>query len=258
VSEPGIGFVGGGRVVRIMLAGWRRAGTPLPQVVVSDIDAAALARLQAEFPFVTVTGDNRTAAMQRIVFLALHPPAVAGALGEIKDSLPADSVLVSLAPKWTAAKIGEALGGFTRLARAIPNAPSIVNRGYNPVSLSASLAASDRARVLALFAPLGACPEVAEDTLEAYAIVAAMGPTYLWYQLYQLIDLGCEFGLTREAAAAAVAAMVDGTSVTMTETGMTPDSVMDLIPVKPLAPIEQTVREAYSRTLGELHKKLKN
>jgi pyrroline-5-carboxylate reductase len=241
-----------------MLAGWRRAGTPLPQVVVSDIDAAALARLQAEFPFVTVTGDNRTAAMQRIVFLALHPPAVAGALGEIKDSLPADSVLVSLAPKWTAAKIGEALGGFTRLARAIPNAPSIVNRGYNPVSLSASLAASDRARVLALFAPLGACPEVAEDTLEAYAIVAAMGPTYLWYQLYQLIDLGCEFGLTREAAAAAVAAMVDGTSVTMTETGMTPDSVMDLIPVKPLAPIEQTVREAYSRTLGELHKKLKN
>ena len=258
MSEPGIGFVGGGRVVRIMLAGWRRAGTPLPQVVVSDIDAAALARLQAEFPFVTVTGDNRTAAMQRIVFLALHPPAVAGALGEIKDSLPADSVLVSLAPKWTAAKIGEALGGFTRLARAIPNAPSIVNRGYNPVSLSASLAASDRARVLALFAPLGACPEVAEDTLEAYAIVAAMGPTYLWYQLYQLIDLGCEFGLTREAAAAAVAAMVDGTSVTMTETGMTPDSVMDLIPVKPLAPIEQTVREAYSRTLGELHKKLKN
>ena len=114
------------------------------------------------------------------------------------------------------------------------------------------------AGVLALFAPLGACPEVAEDTLEAYAIVAAMGPTYLWYQLYQLIDLGTEFGLTREAAAAAVAAMVDGASATMTATGMAPDEVMDLVPVKPLAAIEPTVREAYARTLGELHGKLKS
>jgi pyrroline-5-carboxylate reductase len=257
VSEPGIGFVGGGRVVRIMLAGWRRAGKPLPQIVVSDSDAAALARLQAEFPFVTVTGDNRRAARRAVVFLALHPPAIASALGEIKDSLPSDGVLVSLAPKWTATMIGEALGGFTRLARAIPNAPSLVNKGYNPVTLSASLAASDRARILSLFAPLGACPEVAEDTLEAYAIVAAMGPTYLWYQLYQLIDLGCEFGLTRGAATDAVVAMVDGASVTMTETGMTPENVMDLIPVKPLAPLEQTVKEAYRSTLGALHAKLK-
>ncbi len=30
------------------------------------------------------------------------------------------------------------------------------------------------------------------------------------------------------------------------------------VPVKPLAPIEQTVREAYSNTLGALHKKLKS
>jgi pyrroline-5-carboxylate reductase len=257
VSEPGIGFVVGGRIVRIMLAGWRRAGRPLPRVVVSDTDATVLERLRAEFPFITATGDNRDAAKLATVFLALHPPAVAGALAEIKDSLPADAVLVSLAPKWTAGKIGEALGGFSRLARVIPNAPSIVNKGYNPVCFSMSLAASDRARVLALFAPLGACPEVPEEMLEAYAIVAAMGPTYLWYQLYQLVDLGCQFGLDRESAAAAVSAMLDGTRATMADAGLTPEGVMDLIPVKPLAPIESTVREAYGQTLTELYKKLK-
>jgi pyrroline-5-carboxylate reductase len=257
VSQAGIGFVGGGRIARIMLAGWRRAGSLLPPVVVSDTDSGALARLQAEFPSITVTGDNREAANHGIVFLALHPPAVAGALGEIKNSLPADGMLVSLAPKWTAAKMGEALDGFTRLARVIPNAPSIVNKGYNPVSFSASLTAADRSRVLGLLAPLGTCPEVPEGTLEAYAIVAAMGPTYLWYQLYELIDLGMGFGLTRDSAAQAVAAMVDGTRATMTDSGLTPDGVMDLIPVKPLAPIEPTVREAYGRTLGELHTKLK-
>jgi len=249
--------MGGGRIVRIMLAGWRRASKPLPRVVVSDTDATALERLCAEFPFITATGDNREAAMQGIVFLALHPPAIGGALAEIRGSLPAGSVLVSLAPKWTAGKIGEALGGFDRVVRVIPNAPSIVNKGYNPASFSSSLAASDRARVLALLAPLGACPEVPEATLEAYAIVAAMGPTYLWYQLYQLVDLGCQFGLARESAAAAVAAMLDGTRATMAEAGLSPEGVMDLIPVKPLASIESTVKDAYGQTLTELYKKLK-
>ncbi len=258
MSKPMVGFVGGGRVVRIVLAGWRRASLPLSNVVVSDSDPGVLARLQAEFPSVAATADNRQAAKQGTVLFALHPPAFPAVLAEIKDSLPADGLLVSLAPRWTMNGIGEVLGGFNRLARVIPNAPSIVNRGYNPVSFSKQLTREDRARVVSLFAPLGSCPEVAEDTLEAYAIVAAMGPTYLWYQLYQLIDLGCEFGLTRDAAGQAVVAMLQGAASTMAEAGMTPEGVMDLIPVKPLAPIEQTVREAYSNTLGALHKKLKS
>jgi len=258
VTEQSVGFVGGGRVVRIVLAGWRRAGRPLSNVVVSDSDAGVLNRLRAEFPSLTVTADNRQAAKQGIVLFALHPPAFPAVLAEISESLPADGLLVSLAPRWTMRALAGALGGFNRLARVIPNAPSIVNRGYNPVSFSQHLLPQDRARVVSLFAPLGSCPEVAEDTLEAYAIVAAMGPTYLWYQLYHLIDLGCEFGLTREAAAQAVIAMLEGAAGTMAEAGMTPEGVMDLIPVKPLAPIEQTVKEAYSHTLGALHQKLKS
>ena len=256
-TEATIGFVGGGRVARILLGGWKRANRPLPQVVVSDSDAGARERLQAEFPSIVVTQDNREAARQGVVLFALHPPAFPEVLGEIKDSLAPDAILVSLAPKWTMGRMSGLLGGFNRLARVIPNAPSVVNKGYNPLSFSGQLTAADRARVLSLLTPLGACPEVPEDTLEAYAIVAAMGPTYLWYQLYQLIDLGCEFGLTREAATAAVVAMMDGATSTMAAAGLAPEGVMDLIPVKPLAAMEPTVKEAYASTLGALHKKLK-
>jgi pyrroline-5-carboxylate reductase len=257
MSEPSVGFVGGGRVVRIMLAGRKRAKRLPAHVVVSDADAGVLDRLRAEFPSVTATPDNRQAAAQGVVFFALHPPAFAAALAGIKGHLTPGATFVSLAPKWSLGAIGAALGGFDRIARVIPNAPSIVGSGYNPVSFSPQLTADDRALVRALFEPLGAFPEVPEDTLEAYAIVAAMGPTYLWYQCYQLIDLGCEFGLTREASARAVVAMLGGAARTMAEAGLAPDGVMDLIPVKPLAPIEPTVREAYVNTLGALHRKLK-
>jgi pyrroline-5-carboxylate reductase len=256
-TEAAIGFVGGGRVVRILLGGWNRAHRSLPQVVVSDADAGTRERLEAEFPSIVTTPDNREAAGQGFVLFALHPPAFPNVLGEIKESLSPGAIVVSLAPKWTMGRISGLLGGFDRLARVIPNAPSIVNSGYNPLSFSERLAPVDRAQVLSLFTPLGACPEVPEDTLEAYAIVAAMGPTYLWYQLYQLIDLGCQFGLTREAATQAVATMVNGAVDTMTAAGLKPDGVMDLIPVKPLASLEPSVKEAYGTLLEALHGKLK-
>jgi pyrroline-5-carboxylate reductase len=256
-SETTIGFVGGGRVSRILLAGWKRANRSLPQVVVSDTDAGILGRLQTLFPSIVVTQDNREAARQGLVLFALHPPAFPDVLGEIKNSLSPDGILVSLAPKWTFSRISGLLGGFNRIARAIPNAPSVVNKGYNPVSFSERLSPADRAQVLSLFTPLGACPEVHENTLEAYAIVAAMGPTYLWYQVYHLIDLGCEFGLAREAATEAVVAMMNGAASTMAGAGLAPEGVMDLIPVKPLASMEPTVKDAYVSTLGALHKKLK-
>ena len=257
MSQEAVGIVGGGRVARIILAGWQRANRLPSHVVVSDCDSGVLERLDSEFPSVVATPHNREAATQGVVLFALHPPAFAAVLAEIKESLSPEAVLVSLAPVWTMSRICGTLGGFNRLARVIPNAPSVVGQGYNPVSFSEQLSVEERTRVLALFAPLGACPEVVESTLEAYAIVAAMGPTYLRDQLYQLIDLGVDFGLTREAALAAVAAMVHGTSSTMTTSGLPPQGVMDSIPVKPLAAIEPSVKEAYVNTLTALHKKLK-
>src|SRR5512136_2135079 len=50
MSEPSIGIVGGGRVTRILLAGWKRANRRPSRIVVSDIDAKPLAFLQTEFP----------------------------------------------------------------------------------------------------------------------------------------------------------------------------------------------------------------
>jgi pyrroline-5-carboxylate reductase len=66
-----------------------------------------------------------------------------------------------------------------------------------------------------------------------------------------------EFGLTREAAVRAVVSMVAGAASTMAAPGMTPEAVMDLIPVKPLATLEPSVRDAYVTTLTALHSKLK-
>jgi pyrroline-5-carboxylate reductase len=259
MSAYKIGFIGGGRVARIMLSRWAKAGQLSAEVVVSDSDPGVLTRLANAFPNVRPVGsDNSQAARQDLVFLAVHPPHVAVVLADIRASLKPDAILISLAPKWTIEKLAGCLTGFTRIARMIPNAPSIVGRGYNPIAYSSSLTAQDRNALATLFAGLGETPEVEERKLEIYAVLTAMGPTYLWPQLYELQSLAESFGVTRAEASAGLTAMVHGAVAAMNEAGLSPEEVQDLIPVKPLADLQPGLLEGYRTKLNALLEKIRS
>ncbi|MDD1720191.1 MAG: NAD(P)-binding domain-containing protein, partial [Methanoregulaceae archaeon] len=178
-----VGFIGGGRVSRIIIEAWKKNGTLPDKVVVSDTNAVTLEKLHNAYPGITtLLNENAEAARQDFVFVAVHPPAAGDVLGTVKTAIRKDAILVSLMPKVTIKSIEGLLGGFNRIARVIPNAPAIVQEGYNPLAFAPALGKSGRACVLSILAPLGRCPEVKEETLEAYAILSAMGPTYLWFQ----------------------------------------------------------------------------
>jgi len=257
MTNKTIGFVGGGRIARIFLEGWRRAGALPPRIVVSDCNAETLAKLKARFPSVETAAQSAAAAAQDIVFLAVHPPVMAEVAAGIKGSLKPGATVVSLAPKFTIAKLTGLLGGFARLARVIPNAPSVVNFGFNPIGFGAALTAADKAEVTALLSPLGECPEVAESKLEGYALLTGMGPTYLWFQLQALREVATGFGLSDPEIAPALKRMVCGATRTLLESGLSPAEVMDLIPVKPLAEMEAQVTEMYRTRLPALYQKIK-
>ena len=204
-----------------------------------------------------MTGANEEAAACDRVFLALHPPALKTVLPGIAPRVRADAVVVSLAPVLTLARLSEMLGGFTRLARVLPNAPSIARAGYNPVAFADGLPSEARAEIDSLLEGLGAHPVVPEETLEAYAILSAMGPTYFWFQWQTLRELAASFGLSSTDADRALRAMLDGAVRTFFDAGLTEAQVLDLVPVKPLAEAEPQVRQAYRDALPRLHAKLK-
>ncbi len=253
-----VGFIGGGRITQIVLGGFKRAEKIPRQVVVSDINVDVLNKLKEQFPKVDIfLNNNKESASQDIVFLALHPPVVRSVLSEVKYYLKPNSIIVSFVPKITIANLSESLGGFNRIVRMIPNACSIVNNGYNPITFSQSLTEIEREELNTLFSVLGECPVLAEEKLEAYAILTAMGPTYLWFQLYELQEIAKSFGLTYQGVKNAILKMVKGTVMTMYESGLSPDEVMDLIPVKPLGSEEENIKIIYKSKLEALFKKLK-
>lgn len=252
-----IGFIGGGRVTRIFLEGWQRANAMPGQIVVSDCNVETLAKLKTRFPHIKTAPGNSAAAAQDIVFLAVHPPVIAEVVAAIKGSLQPGGIVVSLAPKFTVAKLTELLGGFARLARVIPNAPSVMNLGFNPVAFGPALTPADKAELADLLKPLGECPEVAESKLEAYALLSGMGATYLWFQLQALREVATSFDLSEADITPALKRTVCGATRTLLESGLTPAEVMDLIPVKPLAEMEGQVAEMYRTRLPALYQKIK-
>ena len=49
MSGKSIGFIGGGRITRVFLGGWAKAGKVPSTVVVSDTDAGVLASLKQSY-----------------------------------------------------------------------------------------------------------------------------------------------------------------------------------------------------------------
>lgn len=252
--DKSVGFIGGGRITYILLEGLRRAGK-FPQVVVSDPDPEAFQRLE-KFPSIEGV-NNQKAASQEFIFLALHPPVIQTVLNEIKSFFRPNSILISLAPVFTIEKLSECLGKQTKIVRTIPNAPSIVNAGYNPLVFSDSLEEGDRQSIKALFSIWGQCPEVAEAKLEAYVTLTAVGPTYFWFQWDELARVTESFGLTSQEVREGTSNMLAGALKTWNESELTAEEIMDLVRVKPLKEQEKNIRNVYNSALNTLYQKLK-
>lgn len=253
-----VGFIGGGRVVRIILEAMQRMNQYPASILVYDPDAAVIDKLAKACPQAKISGVSiNEAASQELVFLAVHPPVMGETLGKLAGIIKPETPVVSLAPKFTCAKISELLNGHKKIARMIPNAPSVVNAGFNPVYFDAGITAAEKQDLLDFFAILGQAPIVAENLLEGYAMITGMGPTYLWFQWHELEKLAVEFGMTEEQAQAAMYNMLSGAIKTMHQSGLTYEQVIDLVPVKPIAEHEGQITEIYHTKLTGLYNKIK-
>ena len=250
-----VGFIGGGRIVNIMLKGLVAAGKLPPHVTVYDPDAAARDNLAKSIKDINVTDALSGAADADVVVLAVHPQAIADVTREAVKDLKKDAFVLSLVPKIKVAKTIELLGGHARVARMNPNAPSMVNRGFNPVSYSQSCTADDRKMMGDLFGALGAMPEVEDAQIDAFAVVTALGYTYLDYQCAELFSLAKQFGIPEELASQGIRSLFAGVAETVLKKDAGFDA-LNLVPARPLSEQEESVKKLYNDKLVERYKML--
>ncbi|MBN2355160.1 NAD(P)-binding domain-containing protein [candidate division KSB1 bacterium] len=254
---PSIGFIGGGRVTRLFLYALKQKNALPGKVLVSDPDETMRQKIQTlDADVIECFNRNLEVLDVDVLFLAVHPPVAKEIAAEVKGKIGAKTVVVSLIPVITTQKLITLLGGVTKLVRILPNAPSIIHQGYNPAFYSKAIGTEEKQQLQQIFQYWGEAPEVNEASLEAYAIVTAMGPTYFWFQWLKMLELGSQLGLSHAELKKAVPAMIHGATETLFDSDLSPEEVMDLIPVCPLKEDEPEIKAIFEKRLHGLYAKL--
>ncbi|MFO7672035.1 MAG: NAD(P)-binding domain-containing protein [Bacteroidales bacterium] len=251
-----LGFIGGGRITKIFLQAFQNKSLGFKSVLVYEPNPSVASGLKAQFPEITITGSQLEPAQQDLVFLAVHPPVMMETLNTIKEVVKAESMVVSLAPKFSIGKIAGLLQ--TKLiARMIPNATSYINKGYNPVCFHNSFSEEDKNRLMQWFKKLGKTIEVEESMLEGYAMVSAMLPTYFWFQWKKMEEIALQMGFEEAEAKKVIRNTLKRSMQLYYKSSLTPEEVMDLIPVKPIGEHEDEIKEIYDKRILGLYEKIR-
>jgi len=257
MKTQSIGFIGGGRITRLLLQALKQKNALPEKVLVADPDENMKQLVQKIDPqAIQCVSRNLEVFHADILFLAVHPPVVKEVAAEISGKIDANTLVVSLVPVLSMKKLTALFGGTTKLVRIIPNAPAIIHQGYNPVTYSDDINSAEKQQLQQLFSCWGEAPEVDEQQLEAYAIITAMGPTYFWFQWLKLQELGKQFGMNETELKKAMPAMLHGAVKTLFESDLSPKEVLDLIPVCPLKDAEPVIEEIFEKKLTGLYAKL--
>jgi pyrroline-5-carboxylate reductase len=245
-----ISFIGGGRITRIMIGGLKNTGYHLDTITVYDSNKEALGGINKQFGAVRIADDIKILKGSAVVVIALHPQALVESSAVIQKIISDETFVLSLVPKIKMSKTVELLGGHQKTARMNPNAPSLVNKGFNPIAFSKACTDSDKNNILNIFGPLGDMPFVDDHLIESFAVITAMGPTYVDYQIAALFENAKKFGIPDELAVRGIVSMLNGAALTVLRPEPGYD-VFDLVPARPLKEIEAIVSGAYKERLPE-------
>jgi len=251
-----LGFIGGGKITRILLQAIKNKALNLESVKVFDPDPGTISALRNDFPDLEPVSSPGEAAEQEIVFLAVHPPVMMESIGKITERLSSSTIVISLSPKITIEKMATVLP-TTKIIRMIPNATSFINKGYNPITFHASFSKKEKKAITKLLKNAGKTIEVEEPMLEGYAIVSAMLPTYFWFQWKKLEEIAVQTGFTKAQAEKVIHKTLKRSLKLYYKSDLSPEEVIDLIPVKPIGDREAEIEQMLETKLLGLYEKIK-
>lgn len=200
-----IAIIGCGNLGTSLARGLLRAKETEVELRLCDKSIAKTERITGEFSNreIFVTSDAREAARSaEVVVIVVKPKDVHKCLNYMRESIAADTLIISCAAGIEVQAMEESLGRKAAFARAMPNTALSVGAGTTGAFLGPNcIAERDEKRLRLVF---GAISDVdiipKEDSLHTVAALAASGPAFVLVMLEAMIDAGVRSGLSRRDA----------------------------------------------------------
>ena len=229
MAEKSIGFVGAGNMAEAMIRGLLRGQVFTPKQVTASAPREERQRELAEKYGIRATGDNREPARQSIVVLSVKPQILSRVLDEISGTVSAESLVISIAAGVPVAVIQSKLRPETRVVRAMPNTPALVDAGATAIARGEHARESDLEDAKRIFDAVGVTVVLDESLLDAVTGLSGSGPAYVFLILEALSDAGVKVGLSRRTAQLLAAQTLLGSAKLLIETNEHPGRLKDMV-----------------------------
>lgn len=224
-----VGFVGGGQMAEALIGGMLAAKLCKPDHIrVSDPMADRLGFLKAKYGVLTSGSNSEVVAWGDIVVLAVKPQMLDGVLREIGAAL-AKVLVVSIVAGVPISRITDACGPCTRVVRAMPNTPAVVQQGMTALAVGAGVQEQEVSSVRGIFESVGKVVPVEERLMDAVTGLSGSGPAYVFLAIEALTDGGVKMGVPRAIAEVLAAQTVLGAAQMVLETGQHPARLKDQV-----------------------------
>ncbi len=232
-----VAVIGVGNIGRMLLERLRLMGVYANKIVVCDSDPER-ARAAAEPVGVSVIDLDQTDACEADLWLLCPgPKAILTVMKKIAPRLKSGDVVVSFAAAVPISSLEACLPNQVSVVRVMPNMPSLLGLGMNPVCFGENASEDARAMVLELLDHLGQTIEVRDDQMNWCVGLSGAAMRSFLPAIEGMIRAGLEAGLTEENARLIAAQVVMGTA------GLVKHTSLSLAEIKALTPME-TLDEA--------------
>jgi pyrroline-5-carboxylate reductase len=224
-----IGFIGGGNMAEAMIRGLLRGNDFSPeQVSVSGPREERMAGLRERYG-IHATTDNTLPAAAQIVVLSVKPQILKRVLQEVGPLISPDALVISIAAGVPVSAIQSRLAAGTRVVRAMPNTPALVDAGATAIAGGEHARASDLEDAKKIFDAVGLTVILEESQMDAVTGLSGSGPAYVFLILEALSDAGVKVGLSRRTAQLLAAQTVLGSAKLLLETNEHPGMLKDMV-----------------------------
>lgn len=195
-----IGFLGAGNMAQAMIKGLVEGGIPAKNIYATNRSPGKLQKLVETFHIQTSPGNEELVDTCDIIILAVKPQDLFTALEPVTRAFDEHKIVISIAAGIRMEKLEKHLND-ARLARVMPNTPSLIGRGVIGYLLNDEDDKALDATVEDLFLPLGKVIKVAdEDQFEALTVSCSSGTGFVFEMMMYWQDWIEEHGFSIEEA----------------------------------------------------------
>jgi pyrroline-5-carboxylate reductase len=221
------GFIGAGNMGYPLI---KAAGKTFGKeaVVFTDVSKERCEYVKKETGVSTLENNTLVAKNCKYLVLAVKPQFFPQVLAELKDLVTPEQVVISIAAGMAIDTIKEGLTRTTRIVRAMPNTPAMVEKGMTGISYSQDdFTEEERKTVDAFFRSFGRYEVFDEKLMNAVVCANGSSPAYVYMFIEALADSVVNYGIPRDKAYILAAQTVYGAAAMVLETGEHPGKLKD-------------------------------